>query len=296
MADLSTTGLHTEKNKHLQGVTKNGVIGAIKQASARTGVDFAYLMDKAAQESSFNPQAKSSTSSASGLYQFIGQTWLRMVKQHGAEYGLADEAAKIKIDKNGVAQVEDRAAREKILNMRYDPVLSSAMAAEFTRENKDYLEAKLDTRVGNTELYLAHFLGAGGAEKFLKSMRANPNASAAELLPDAAEANRSVFYGKNGHALSFNQIYNRFAAKFKEGNEEAENMLAANKSDALLPAKLPSLTSEFFYMPDVSPELTQFKQNSTTSETLFNVMVMAQQNISATLSNAYAAFDEKRKI
>ena len=55
-------------------VPKN-VYDAIKNAAAKTGVNFTYLMEKAAVESSFNPDAKAKTSSATGLFQFIEQTW-----------------------------------------------------------------------------------------------------------------------------------------------------------------------------------------------------------------------------
>src|SRR5262245_61694302 len=49
------------------------VLTGIQQASANTGVDFSYLMAQAAKESSFNPDAKSKSSSAAGLYQFVEQ-------------------------------------------------------------------------------------------------------------------------------------------------------------------------------------------------------------------------------
>lgn len=68
----------------------NTVTGAIQLASAKTGVDFDYLVKQARVESSMNPNAKARTSSATGLYQFIEQTWLRMVKNHGAEHGYAN--------------------------------------------------------------------------------------------------------------------------------------------------------------------------------------------------------------
>ena len=50
-------------------------------------MDFSYLMAQASRESSFDPTAKASTSSASGLYQFVEQTWLGEFQQHGGDYG-----------------------------------------------------------------------------------------------------------------------------------------------------------------------------------------------------------------
>ena len=84
------------------------VLNGIQQASANTGVDFSYLMAQAAKESGFNPEAKAKTSSASGLYQFVEQTWLSVVRKHGAEYGLGDMASKIKIADDGKLVVADR--------------------------------------------------------------------------------------------------------------------------------------------------------------------------------------------
>src|SRR5690606_1937854 len=105
------------------------VLNGIQQASANTGVDFSFLMAQAAKESGFNPDAKAKTSSASGLYQFVEQTWLSVVRKHGAEYGLGDMGSKIKIAEDGVLKVADRALREEILDLRRDPEIAAAMAA-----------------------------------------------------------------------------------------------------------------------------------------------------------------------
>src|ERR1043166_7651829 len=92
----SNTLAHIKDNKVL-GAVGSGIIGAIQLASARTGVDFAYLLNKADQESGLNPAAKAGTSSATGLFQFVKDTWLHVIKEHGAKYGLAAEANAISI-------------------------------------------------------------------------------------------------------------------------------------------------------------------------------------------------------
>ncbi|MFY9287491.1 MAG: transglycosylase SLT domain-containing protein, partial [Alphaproteobacteria bacterium] len=187
---------------------------AIKTAAAQTGVDFSYLLKKAAQESGFDPNAKASTSSATGLFQFTNQTWLRTLKEHGGEYGLSAYADHIKIDKSGVARVTDPNWKQAILALRKDPQISATMAGELDKDNLDTLKNNVGGKIGSTELYLAHFLGAGGASDFLKTMRANPAAKAAHVLPEAAQANPSVFYA-NGEARSVSQIYKHFAQKFE---------------------------------------------------------------------------------
>ena len=67
-----------------------GVVeAAIQRASNATGVDFGFLMGAARRESGYNPSAKAKTSSATGLFQFVDQTWLATLKRHGAKYGYA---------------------------------------------------------------------------------------------------------------------------------------------------------------------------------------------------------------
>ena len=79
----------TSMRESWQAAAQSGVGMAIQQAAARTGVDFSYLLGQARIESGFDPNARARTSSATGLFQFIDQTWLGTVKRHGAEHGLA---------------------------------------------------------------------------------------------------------------------------------------------------------------------------------------------------------------
>ncbi len=198
------------------GGAKGRVIQAIRSASEKSGVDFSYLLNKASQESSLNPSAKATGSSATGLYQFIEQTWLKTVKQSGAAYGLAEEAAKITVGSDGMARVASAADRKAILALRNDPEIASEMAAELAKANKEQLQAEVGGKIGSTELYMAHFLGASGAAEFLTALKTDPNAKAADLLPQAAAANKSVFYDSaTGAAKSVKQIYAQFAKKFE---------------------------------------------------------------------------------
>lgn len=165
------------------------VQAAIARAAQATGVDFSYLLAQARLESSLNPAARASTSSAAGLYQFTGGTWLQTLKKHGAAHGLdwADAA----IDRGRVA---DPLLRQQVLALRNDPDLSARMAAELARDNRDALVPVLGREPDAAELYLAHFLGAGGAGQFLSALAADPAQSAAAILPEAAAANRAIFY------------------------------------------------------------------------------------------------------
>ena len=186
---------------------------AIAYASSKTGIDFDYLLGQAKLESGLNAGARASTSSASGLYQFIEQSWLAVVKKHGAEHGLGWAADSIGRGSNGHLTVGDAGTRQAILAMRNDPATASLMAAEYASDNKDALEATTGRTANGTDLYMAHFLGLGGAKKFLTSMAADPSANGAALFPAAARANRNVFYNRDGSARALSDIYNRFAAK-----------------------------------------------------------------------------------
>ncbi len=168
-----------------------GVASALKGAADKTGVDFDYLYNVAVRESGLDPNAAAKTSSAAGLFQFIEQTWLGAVKQYGADHGLGAAADAIRQDANGGYRVDDPAQKKAILAERLDPAKASGLAAELALENKTALSKSLGREVSAPELYAAHFLGAKGAAKLLS---APATATAADLAPSAAKANRPVFY------------------------------------------------------------------------------------------------------
>ncbi|MGJ5204737.1 lytic transglycosylase domain-containing protein [Bradyrhizobium sp. HKCCYLR20261] len=183
------------------------VAGAIKQAADTVGASFEYLLSTAKMESDFNPTAGASTSSARGLYQFIDQTWLGTVKEAGPDLGYGQYADAISRNSSGEYTVSDPAMRQAIMKLRDDPQASSAMAAALTQSNSFQLTAKLGRRPSDAELYMAHFMGVGGAAKLISAAQDTPNASAAQIFPNAAAANRSIFYDRDGQARSVSQVY-----------------------------------------------------------------------------------------
>lgn len=197
--------------------TKASVQTAIAAASRKTGIDFNYLLGQAQVESGLKADARAGTSSATGLYQFIEQSWLGVVKQHGAEHGLSWAADSIKQNASGRYVVSDPATRSAILNLRSDPQTASLMAAEHAADNKASLEGSLGRPATGTDLYMAHFLGLGGADKFLSAMADNPGRTGASMFPAAARANRGVFYASNGQPRTLSEIYSRFAGKLDQG-------------------------------------------------------------------------------
>jgi hypothetical protein len=156
-----------------------------------------YLQTAALLESGGNANAKAGTSSAAGLFQFTAGTWMETVKAMGKNYTVED---------------------------RFDPVKSTEVMEYFTNKQKSQLERATGKAASSTDLYLAHFLGAGGAGKFLNALNSDPNASAVSFDPRAAAANKSIFYDVSGKERSLLEVYNLMGAKVAK----AENAVANN--------------------------------------------------------------------
>lgn len=193
----------------LHGAAK-AVLPAISAAARRTGADFATLLNTAKVESSFNPDAKARTSSATGLFQFIDSTWLSALSRHGAKHGLQPSS------------------RQEALALRRDAHAASLIAGEHMMENKARLEQGLKRAVGAVDLYFAHFLGAGGAVRFLGAMDKDGSASAASLMPAAAKANKAIFYD-GGKPRSLQDVYSLIARRIgiESGQPKGEALPAS---------------------------------------------------------------------
>jgi Transglycosylase SLT domain len=191
----------------------SSVTGAIQKAANATGTGFSYLLATAQIESGLNPEIKAKTSTATGLFQFIEQTWLMTMKQSGAELDYGRYAEAIEKTASGRYVVRDPALRSEILNLRKDPSANAAMAGALTRHNAARLRARIGRDPTEGELYIAHFLGAGGAARLITAAAKNPHVKAADLFPRAAAANRSIFYDKQGGARSVTGVYGVLVTK-----------------------------------------------------------------------------------
>lgn len=109
--------------------------------SKAIGVDIGTLAAFAMQESGFNPLAKAKGSSATGLFQFIKGTWDSYIPKL-KEFGFGNPVVT-------------------------DPVANTVAGAMFIRDNINTLKGPLGRMPNVPELYLAHFLGPGGAKRVL---------------------------------------------------------------------------------------------------------------------------------
>jgi hypothetical protein len=98
-------------------------------------------------ESGNDAAAKNPKSTATGLGQFVEQTWLQMMRRYRPEL-----AASLTTD--------------ELLALRTDPTLSREMVRQLARDNEQHLRAA-GHAITPGRLYLAHFLGAEGANTAL---------------------------------------------------------------------------------------------------------------------------------
>jgi hypothetical protein len=210
----------------------------LNSAGTKSGVDFDYLLQTAIRESSLNPTAKASSSSATGLFQFLESTWLQVMKDEGPRLGYQNYADAITETKDGDFVIKDPKLKAEVLKLREDPQIAADLAAAFTRNNGAYLHDKFGRMPSAGELYIAHFLGPKGAEKMFTAGLADPDQIAAQLFPKQAKANPSIFYD-DGQPRTIRQVYRALVQKH-EGGSGADAAFAAQQlaGDPANPAPL----------------------------------------------------------
>lgn len=245
----------------------------LNSAGTKSGVDFDYLLQTAIRESSLNPTAKASSSSAVGLFQFLESTWLQVMKDEGPRLGYQTYADAITETSDGDFVIKDPKLKAEVLKLREDPQIAADLAAAFTKNNGAYLYEKFGRMPSPGELYIAHFLGPKGAEKMFTAGLADPDQIAAKLFPKQAKANPSIFYD-DGQARTIRQVYKALVQKH-EGGSGAEAAFAAQQlagnSDPSNPAPLafgPSGSSGKW--PDAQPLPSRFGPDDMSFSGLFS--------------------------
>lgn len=191
--DRFAEGTEPQTYKDITGASKDEIKKIIVDNSKKAGMNPSIMLTMAAKESSMNPNAKAPTSSATGLYQFLNGTWKDVVNTYGGKYGLNTSNAN-----------------------RLNPEHSTLMAAEYLKQNLAPIK-KVKGGINATDAYLTHFLGPGGARKFLSS---NPSASSEMVVgAPAVNANKGIF-APNGTILSVGDAYKVIAKQLKKVSDQ----------------------------------------------------------------------------
>ena len=174
--------------KDMVGASKDDIKKLIVDNSKKAGMNPNIMLTMAAKESGMNPNAKAPTSTATGLYQFLNDTWRDVVKNYGSKYGLTPANAN-----------------------RLNPEHSTLMAAEYLKQNLAPIK-QVKGNINATDAYLTHFLGPGGARKFLS---ANPSAPSSIMGDGVVKANSSIFTD-GGRVRTVGEVYQVVAKQLKK--------------------------------------------------------------------------------
>lgn len=201
-------GLWTQVPMPSKNKDRNAAIGPLRVVEKMTGVDADLLATFCSIESSFDYLVKAPTSSATGWFQFINATWDEQLKKHASKYGIPPD--------------------NKSRDLRKDPRINALMGAEFLKGNYQHLQKNLGITPTDTDLYCAHFMGAGGAVNFLKKDR---NAIAASFFPKAAGANRTIYYKPTGQPRTIGEVYALMDSKVEKHRRYSYSPDVGNSAD-----------------------------------------------------------------
>jgi hypothetical protein len=236
--------------------SKESVQEALQHASRTTGVSFEYLLKTARRESDLDPALRSKTSTATGLFQFLDSTWLETLKADGARYGFGQYADAIARTPSGNLDISDPALKQQVMALREDPVANAVMGGAFTNRNAADLRTVLGRQPTDGELYIAHFFGSYGARKFLELVGTSPEARADTVFPEAAGANRPIFYDKTGRPRSAAEVY---AVLVKQhGTETTTSAAAAPSPPPVRPAPPAGMSTALALAPEETEPLKPF--------------------------------------
>jgi hypothetical protein len=157
-------------------------------AGGISGIDLdRFIKDTVQAESSGDPNAKSKTSTASGLAGFTNDTWELVKNKFGKQYNLTN---------------------------KNDPEQQKIATNLLAQDNYNILKNKLKNHnITNKDLYVAHFMGANGATRMILNVkRGQGDKPAYETFRKEANANKTIFFdGKRPRTIK--EVYNVLSSK-----------------------------------------------------------------------------------
>lgn len=184
------------------GLSQQGLGQSLQGMGDQSGGD--YISRTRARESNGNPTATNPNSSAAGLYQATGGTWNDIAQKY-PDLGLTP-APRLANGKYGIGG-------------RFDPEQQEKFMQVFTRDNAQALQ-RGGFQPTDTNLYAAHFLGAGDANNFLSALQQDPTVTAASVVqPKSVSSNRSIFFDRDGRPRTVAEVYQNFEKSHGGGGQ-----------------------------------------------------------------------------
>jgi len=179
-----------------KGAGWNNVRDTLMTAANMVGVDPGVASAIAGVESGYDPDAipwknrkdhsKGVWSSAASFYQVINSTWGSLMGQYAKKYGINPNTT------------------------QRDPRANALLGLEYIKSNVNAIK-QVKPNVTDTDVYIAHFLGTGGAKRFLKAPPGDPAMN--HVGQDQVNANRAIFFDKNGSPRTVAAVFADFDKK-----------------------------------------------------------------------------------
>lgn len=167
-------------------------------AASIAGVESGFRPNAIPYRNAKNPSA-GVLSSAASYYQVIKGTWKSLMAKYAAKYGINPATT------------------------QHDPRANALLGLEYIKENIGVIQ-KVKSDVTDTDVYLAHFLGPGGARRFLS---APPGDLAINHVgADQARANPAIFYDRSGKPRTVAAVYKDFDDKLKKHRKPDATQIA----------------------------------------------------------------------
>lgn len=172
-------------------IDTSDMVKLINQVSAMTGTNAELNLAIAAEESSMNPSAVSSTG-ATGLFQFTAGTWGDMVKKYGKMYGITENTP------------------------RTDPKANATLGALYVKEHSASMGGTTDP-----VFIEAANMAPAYAPKFYELYHSAPETSASDVFSQTTIKHNRGMFAPNGRVLTLGELYSNIQARIARSSKSA---------------------------------------------------------------------------
>jgi hypothetical protein len=125
---------------------------------------------------------------------YTEERWIEAVARHGAKTGLGDLARRVFRTSSGRYYVPVETDRHIVLALMRDPAVAARVAGAAARADALRIAGQAGRPARTSELYAAHVVGIDGALALVKDADTSRSRPAAELMPEVALTEPSLFF------------------------------------------------------------------------------------------------------